>query len=159
MTASFKVLNNFFQQLKDVYNSPLLHLSTYFEELKRKVDIAFNEKIFANHNNTIVNENITTQYKNIIEKIEAYQSECLSKFTGSFSGDLKESVEESMREIEQKMANYDLDHAANEDKDDDDDDDDEDTDTDNINSYSDADYQLEYDFGYEYKEPRFSLFK
>ena len=175
MSASLKILNEYFKQLKEAYDSsPQLRITDYFDELKRKVDIAFNAKIFAKYkinqeqeqqpNQSLVlkeekeEEAISTQYKEIIKKIEEYENECLSNYAKLYSEDLKKNIGQSIKEIEQKLTSYEAPEA------DEDDEDDEEKDEiigkKNESFYSDADYKKEYDFGYgSYNETCFSLFR
>jgi len=150
------LLNSKLAELKEARESPRLHLSNYFDDLKRKVDINFNSKIFSyqsQQENEVESDKasiITAGYESIIEKIKEYEDECMTRHVTLFSESLKKTIDDSIRDIEQKLMNY-----VEENKEDEDDEtsDDEDEEVKDESFYSDSDYAKEYDFGYlEYND-------
>ena len=167
--SSLKVLNYYFGQLKEAYKWPRLHVTNFFDNLKRKVDIAFNTKIeSAADDIEIQTAIITAQYKQVIAKIEAYEQECFSKHESLITENIKRQVEDSIKLIETNLATYVVDKEKENLKQSDDEDDGdessnesgEDSNHNNSFLYSDDDYKKEYDFGYDsYSELCFKRFR
>ncbi len=69
---------NDFEQFKNVFTLPRLHVSNYFAELRAEVDTAFVKKDL-NESEPLLKAEINKNWIQMIEKINEFENECLNK--------------------------------------------------------------------------------